>query len=182
MSEFDSPNYAEYTYDIKSEGKIKLMRRLAVIGYVLFAAAYALLFILIKVPQVIAVLPIFVWMLIFFTWRYVSYDCYFEFEAGMLSLGYVRVTKNGRKKNEKLKIHVKEASFIGPYEENKELAEGVRLYDMSESQSSDKRIILLWDNKGEKSAVIFEGTRKIANLLASFCRNSENLKGQEFHG
>lgn len=182
MSEFDSPNYAEYVYDVKSEGKIKLFRRLMIVGYVLFLAAYAITFISINLPQLIAPLPIFGWMLVFFTWRYVSFDRYFEFEGGMLSLGNIRVSKAGRKKTEKLRIHVKEASFIGPYNENKDLTEGVKLYDFSESPSSEHRIILLWDNKGEKSAVLFEGTRKIANLLASFCENTKNLKGQIFHG
>ena len=40
MSEYDSPNYAEFSYTRKSEGAYKKKRMLLVFGYILFALAY----------------------------------------------------------------------------------------------------------------------------------------------
>ena len=184
MNEFDSPNYAEFSYEVKSEGKIKTMRTLAVLGYVLFIAAYFLVCYITRVIPAFAVAPIFTWILIFFTWNLVKFDYYFEFKTGMLELGKITGGKKGRKKQSMLTIHVKEAKFIAPFEgEHKErLADAKKVYDLSSSQSSDKRIILLFEEKGEISAVIFEGTAKIANLLASFCPNATDLKGKQLHG
>ncbi len=184
MNEFDSPNYAEFSYEVKSEGKVKTLRTLAVIGYVAFVAAFFLVCYLSRVIPLFALAPIFTWILIFFTWSLVKFDYYFEFKTGMLELGKITGGKKGRKKQPKLTVHVKEAEFIAPFEGEytEKVKEATEIYDLSSSQSSDKRIILLYTDKGVKRAVIFEGTARIANLLASFCQNSVDLKGKQFHG
>lgn len=184
MNEFDSPNYTEFSYEAKAEGKIKIMRILAIIGYVAFVAAYFMVCYITRVIPAFAIAPIFTWILIFFTWSLVKFDYYFEFKTGMLELGRITGGKKGRKKQPMLNIHVKEASFIAPFdgEHTERLKEAKKVYELSSSQSSAKRIILLFEEKGETSAVIFEGTAKIANLLSSFCPNAVELKGKQFHG
>ncbi|MBP3583981.1 MAG: hypothetical protein J6K44_08050, partial [Clostridia bacterium] len=89
MSEFDSPNYAEYTYDKKNEGKIKKQRTLMLVLYIAVAIIYFAVCCITKLLPLIAIEPILIWILVFFTWKYVSYDCYFVFDAGMLELGTV---------------------------------------------------------------------------------------------
>ena len=184
MNEFDSPNYAEFSYEVKSEGKIKALRLLAIGGYVAFVAIYFLVCYISRMIPVFAIAPILTWILIFFTWNMVKFDYYFEFKTGILELGKITGGKKGRKKQHMLSIHVKDADFIAPYEEkySERLKEAEKIYDLSSSQSSDKRIFILFDEKGKKSAVIFEGTARIANLLASFCKNSVDLKGKQLHG
>lgn len=182
MSEFDSPNYAEYTYEKKSEGKTKTGRRLMLLLYILFAVAYFTVCCVTKLFVLIAIEPILVWMLVFFTWKYVSYDCYFVFNTGILEIGTARTSKNGPKSNPKHKIHVKDAEFAGALLQNEDILKDCKVSDFSESAASDKRIVIIYNNKGERTAVIFEGTARIANLLASFCPCAKELKGQKFHG
>ena len=182
MSEFDTPNYAEFSYAVKSEGKIKLYRRLLLLGYAAFVGIFFGVCVATKFIPIFATCPIFTWMLVFFTWRYVSYDCYFVFQGGMLELGTSRNGKGGMKKYPKIKIHVKEASLVGVYSAERDLSGYSKVYDLSESQGSDKRIMIAFDNKGEKSVAIFEGTKKVAKLLDSFCPNSEGIKNLDFHG
>jgi len=74
MNEFDSPNYTEFSYEAKAEGKIKIMRILAIIGYVAFVAAYFLVCYITRVIPAFAIAPIFTWILIFFTWSLVKFD------------------------------------------------------------------------------------------------------------
>ena len=183
MNEFDSPNYAEYVWDKKSEGKIKTCRFLMIALYIAFGAAYVTVCSVTNLFVLIAIAPLLVYIFVLCTWRFVSYDCYFELKSGVLELGTARVSRYGKKKRPKLTLHAKEALYIAPYDEGKDkAAEAARVIDLSESLTSDKRIILIADDKGIRTAVIFEGTAKIAKLLASLCPNAQNLKGQVFHG
>ena len=183
MNEYDSPNFAEFSYTRKSEGAYKAKRLLMIFAYGVFVGVFFGLVLITKLIPVFALCPILLWILVFFTWRYVSYDYYYEFREGNLYLGKIMGTKRGRKKFQALKIHIKEADFIAPYADCPERAtEAVRVYDYSETQSSDKRILILFKEKEERCCVIFEGTAKIARLCASFCPNAQNMKGQIFHG
>ena len=183
MNDYDSPNYAEYVYDRKNEGKVKTMKMVAISGYVLFFAAVFAVLCAIPLYPVIAVLPIFTWMLVFFTWPLVSYDYYYEFKHGTMEFGRIRVTKNGRRRRPKFTVSVKEATLAKVYNPEEDTLVGLaKVYDLSESQTSDKRIIIYFNDGAKPAAVIFEGTARVAKLVASFCPNGATLKGQELHG
>jgi hypothetical protein len=184
MNEYDSPNYAEFTYEKKNEGKVRLARTLMICGYALYLVAFFLVCYLTRVIPVFAIAPLTLWIIIFFTWKLVKYDCYFEFKAGMLELGTVKVTKKGdRRKNPLVNIHVKEALSAALYDQSSDDLKTVeKIYDLSESQSSDKRILIVFEKDGQRQAAIFEGTSKVANLIASFCENGKTLKGKQLHG
>lgn len=182
MNEYDSPNFAEYVYDRKNEGKVKKIRTAAICGYVLFGAGAAAI-LASFFPWGIAILPIFIWMLVYFTWGFVSHDLYYEFNHGQMEFGAVRVTKNGRRRRPRLKLVVKEASLAKVYKPGEDSLDGIeKVYDFSESQTSDKRIILFFNDGGKSAAVIFEGTARVAKLIASFCQNGTALKGEILHG
>ena len=183
MNEYDSPNFTEYVYDVKNEGKTKIIRTLAKLGYVAFAALYFIIACAIPLYPIIAILPIFTWMLVFFTWGFVCYDCYYVFNHGEMEFGTVRTNKNGRRRKKKLTVSVKNARAARLYDAtDAELSDVKKIYDFSESQTSDKRIVIFFDNTGVSSAVIFEGTAKAAKLIASFCEGGKELKGLTLHG
>ena len=184
MNEYDSPNYAEFTYEKKSEGKVRLARTLMICGYVLYLVAFFLVCYLTRVIPVFAIAPLTLWIIIFFTWKLVKYDCYFEFKSGTLELGTVKINKKGnRNKNPRLRIHVKEALSAALYDPaSDDLKTVEKVYDFSESQRSDKRILIVFEKDGKRQAAIFEGTAKVANLIASFCENGKSLKGLQLHG
>ena len=182
MNEYDSPNFFEYVYDVKNEGKVKRYRALAILGYIAFAVIYCIVAFSISLYTIIAVLPIFIWMLIFFTWGFVCYDCYYEFNHGEMEFGTVRVTKRGRRRSAKLKMNVKLASAACVYTPDVDLSAVKRIYDFSESPNSDKRIVMFFNADGVPAAVIFEGTARIAKLIASYCDGAKSLKGEILHG
>ena len=182
MNEYDSPNYAEFSYEKKNVGRIKLLRTLMICGYAAYIIAFFLVCYISGFVPVFALAPVTLWIIIFFTWKLVSYDCYFEFKGGMLELGHVKVKKSGRVKSPKLSIHVKEATFASPLSGYEAYLEGNKIYDFSESPTSENRILLTFVKDGVNCAVIFEGTAKIANLIASFCPKAKDLKGKIFHG
>jgi len=181
MAEFDSLNSAEFSYEKKGEGKNKLYRILLIIGYVLFVIVFFLACYLSKLIPAFAVAPIFLWMLIFFTWRLVKYDMYVEFQKGSLTLGRIKVRKSGTKRTPLLIVPVKSAEEIAPFDSSVSL-EGSKVYDFSESPTSDKRIFIRFEKNGEKSIAIFEGTARLGKLLTSYSENAHDLKGKDFHG
>ena len=183
MNEFDSPNYTEYTWDKKAEGKGRLLKMLLIFIYISFVGLFFLICYLTRIIPLFALCPVFTWILVFFTWRLVSYDCYFEIKEGYIELGKVKVTKTGRRKSPKLNIHIKECEIGGLVSEGgAELVSVSKTYDYSETVKSPHRIYLIWMNKGVRSAVIFEGTAKSARLISSLCDGAKSLKGQTLHG
>ena len=178
----DSPNYAEFSYEKKSVGKNKLYRMLLIVSYVLFAILFFVVCYLSGLIPVFAIAPIFVWMLVFFTWRLVSYDMYFEFRSGTLTLGKIRVRKSGRLKKPMLTVTVKDAEEIAPFDTTVALGKDVAVYDFSESPVSEKRIFIRFTQSGAPAVAIFEGTARLGKLLTSFCPNAHDLKGKDFHG
>ena len=63
-------NYAEFAVSRKPDGKIKTQRFLFVLLYIVFAVAYCFVFlVLFKMGPVIAILPLLLLILWFFTWK-----------------------------------------------------------------------------------------------------------------
>ena len=183
MNEFDSPNFTEYVWDKKAEGKLLLFKILMILGYVLFAGVYFLVCYISRIIPLFALCPVFLLILVFFTYRYVSFDCYFEFRSGRFEIGTIRVTKRGRKKNEKLTMQVKDATAIYAFDSSSKIPEGVsKVYDFSETKRSDNRIIMVFGKDGKTACVIFEATARVAALLAAYNPAAKDIKGKRFHG
>lgn len=182
MSDIESINYAEYAYIMKSEGKVGMRRTLMIIFYAVYIIGFFIFAMWSKIFQIFAIGPLSLYIIFLLTWRLVKYDCYVELKTGMLYLGKIRVTKSGRRKTPILSLHVKEALDISEYTGKEQLGDVKKIYDYSESQSSDKRIYVVFDKDGVRSAVIFEGTAKLAKLLSSLCPNAHDIKGKPFHG
>lgn len=186
MNEFDSPNFCEYVWERKCEGKEKLLKALLITSYVAFVAIFFLLCYLTRIIPLFALCPVFAWILIFFTWPLVKYDCYFQLSEGYLELGRIRVRKGGRKKTPKARIHVKEAEFASVLRDDNDcqakLEEVKDLLDLSETQASENRVLIVWCENGKRRAALFEGTAKLAKLISSLCEGGKSLKGEKLHG
>ena len=182
MADFDSINSTEYVYDQKNEGKVKTKRTLMVIAYVLFITGFFIMCMATKILPLFAIGPLLLYILVLCTWRIVKFDCYWDFGAGTLTIGKIKVNKNGRRKSPKVSIHVKEAIDIGYYETGY-MPEGVdKVYDYSESPTSDKRIYILFRDGDKTALAIIEGTARLGSLLTSFCDKAHDIKGKPFHG
>jgi hypothetical protein len=158
------------TYEIvvaqKKAGKVKGRRMLAVAGYVLFFLAIFTVLCVLHIPQFVAILPILEWVLIFFTWRYLSQ----EYEYSMTS-GYMTFTViyGGRSKKKKLEVCIKDMKEIAPYDE----AACARLesrnlkkdYLFISSLDAPDMYYAVFDQDGEDQVVYFEATKKALQIL-----------------
>lgn len=111
MDEGSSLRYAEYEVSRRSEGKNRLARWLLLLFYIAFGGAYCVFFtVLIKLPQVIAILPLLLWILVYFTQRLVRYDIQVRVESGNFSV----YKSAGKKRRLVFSARIKTALSDGP--------------------------------------------------------------------
>lgn len=110
MSDFNS---FEFAVEQAKEGKWKLARFGMVCLYILYAAAIAVI-IYLALPAMIplyALVPITLWIIIFFTWRYVSLEYEYSIMSGELTFSKIY---GGRSRREVMKMRLRDASLIAP--------------------------------------------------------------------
>ena len=165
----DDFNTYEYAAEQKSEGKYKLIKTLVLLGYFLFAAAYAIVFAaILMIPQVIAVLPIFIWMLVFFTWKYTKPDYRYVIEHGDMNF-YVYYGKKKKGGKPVASFKVSSASAIAP---KAELTDAIREAKVKHTYSaipsasaSDVYAALFTNARGESCVFYFVATAQALKLL-----------------
>lgn len=176
MNELDSPNYTEFTYEKKVTRRILLGRVALVIAYVAFAVAFFMVCYITRVIPVFAMCPLFLWIFIFFTWRFVSYEVYYTFNHGQMELGRMKLRRRRQVRTAVLRLDVKTVTAIMPSADAKIGAGRVkRRYDFSAKASSDELVILLPGKRGSM-AVILESTPKLKKLLLSYARSADVTK------
>lgn len=173
-----SPNYVEYTYDKKAEGLILLGRILLIIGYIVFVGLFFFACYISRLVTLFALCPFVTWILIFFTWRLVSYDVYYTFEQGKLEIGKIRVRKSGRAKTPKISINSHNIIYIGLYNEEKsrEVLSHIVPENYSERLSNENSLLVIYRDGNRDRAVIIEAIPQLLRLLKSFSREAYRVE------
>lgn len=168
-----SPNFTEYIYDKKAEGKILLGRILLVVFYILFVVGFFLFCYISRIIPLFALCPFVTWVLVFFTWRYVSFDVYYTFEHGRLEVGKIKDGKNTRIKKPALVLEYKNLTYVARYSDAvaSGTLDGVRVIDFSQRLSSENSIVLISGEGSDKVALIIEATDRLIKLLKSFVKD-----------
>lgn len=112
--EFDSPNHTEYIYEKRATRRIVVGRICLVFFYVAFVVAFFCVCIATVLVPLFAMCPLFLWMIIYFTWRLVSYEVYYVIDHGRMELGKVKRTKNGYMHAPVLSFSVKDTVALMP--------------------------------------------------------------------
>ena len=171
MYDSDSPNYAEYAVEKKVEGQLRLKRLAMILFYIAIAGSYFAVCVTTFVA-LIAVLPMLMLILIYFTWSYVSYDVSWRFTAGKMTFYRVYGSRSRRIEKEVLTVETKDSIFVGDPESEwgrSELSSARRVSDFASSASDrDVAVIVFADEMGRVTAVRFNCIRRLAKLLRIF--------------
>ena len=177
MSHEHDLHFAEYAKPVAKRGKNKSMRILLILCYILFAGGYAAFFAAITVPQVIALLPVFVWMLVYFTWEIVNYECCVRVESGKV----VFLKLKGKKEKEFYSFHARDILFACPYNEagKEKIAEAAvpKTMDFRADPKQAGYAAVLSGANGT-TLIRFECTVAVANAMRYY--NKEVLVDKEF--
>ena len=157
-----SHRFAEYTRPIAKKGQNRRLRRLLILIYIVFALFYCLLFTIpVKIPQVIALLPLFLWILIFYTQRLVNYEIQVSVTEGALVFSRVW----NQKRDEKQRVPLKSILSVCKIEKGASLKQnGLRAYDFrADADAEDCYLATVKTEEGE-ALYFFQATEQ---LLAS---------------
>lgn len=172
MSDMESLNSAEYSYEKKVEGRLAALRLGLIIGYVAFVTLYFVFCFTTRIIPLFAVCPIFLWILVFFTWPLVKFDIRYTFEHGDLNFYKEFRGLKGRTRKLLLAVKVQGAARIAPYTGEK--LEG-RIYDLSSSTSASSLVFLEGkSDEGEVFTVIFDSIERVNKLLCAFAKESSS--------
>lgn len=174
MNEVDTPFFCEHSYSCTVEGKRIAARVGMISAYALFVAVFFVTVYYTRLIPLFALCPIALWIAVYFTWPLISYDFYFEFRSGTLTLG-----KEGRKmrrikRTPKLTLQVKYAEQISSVPAGRvKLSKVLRCYDFSGTLKSDRRIAIVFEKNNRKCVCILECTVALAKMLRSYshCRD-----------
>ena len=163
----------EYTVAQKHEGKWKTYKTLTLLGYVAFAGAYfAIAFATTIGIPLVAILPLFLWMLIFFTYKYVNPEYKYKITEG--NLYFFRIT--GKKEKEIFKTRICDATYIMPLSEGEAKIRDVepkKIYSALPSlQTADPYVIIFKNEMGEPLAFTFKATSDGLKSLRFYNKNT----------
>lgn len=137
-AENEGTGYSEYTVKRVHDGKLKRKKFLLILLYIAFAALFCTVFlVLVKMPPVIASLPLFMWILCYFTWKYTNIEYTYVTCKGEFYIYCVNGYGNAK---EVFRRRISDADIIAPaggdYAE-KENGSFAHVLDFSASLDSD---------------------------------------------
>lgn len=168
--ELASSNGAQFVVKKKPDKAQKASRFLFIMLYILFTVGYCVLFLVVtKIPYVLAILPILVWMLYFFTWNRLWKESAFVVDKGYFYIYRV----NGRNRATLAeKVHLADSSLIAPATEEylSTLDSDVLQKDYSTEPGCEDRYFIVYDSEGKKTASYFVASQKLLTALKYYAK------------
>ena len=167
-------NEFDYTVTKKIKGKYLLHRILMILGYIAFALTFFFGLYALHLYQFIAFIILVEWIVIFFTWRYVSIEYRYETVSGSIRFLCVYGSKT---KKTVLEHRIKDFSVLAPCKNMAEVTEGRSLAHinclLSEDGAPDSYYGIYQNEEGQDCAVFFEVTQKTLKILRFY--NAETV-------
>lgn len=162
----DDFNTYEYAATQKAEGKWLIYRILLISLYVLYAAGYFVFIFITRMIPLGALIPVTLWIIIYFTWKYTRPDYKYIIEAGKLTFYVIY----GNKKNHlKTEIRISSAEKIAPVRDiSADISEFAPeiVYNALPCQNTADAYAALYKNEAGKRCVFyFVATAQALKLL-----------------
>lgn len=164
----------DYTVAKRAEGTYLLKRILLIIAYVLFGAVYFFGLAAAHLYPLMAFVVLLEWILIFFTWRYVSIEYRYETASGGIRFYEVL---GGKKKKLLFEKRIKDFSTISPYtDEARAALADADLVERHLCVRSEKDLTdcfyAIYDMDGSKGIVMFEATEAALKIMRFYNQNT----------
>ncbi len=159
-------NYAEFSIARKPDSKVKVQRFLFILLYAAVAAAWIVVFtVLTKMIPVVAILPLLVLILWFFTWKLTKIEYTYVVYQGQLHV-YRHNGYNKAKEIFTAKVSENEGVYPVNDEEYAKFASAAETeLDFSIGKNSEDRYFAIFNVNGKKTAVYFTAATKLLTAL-----------------
>ncbi len=159
-------NYAEFSIARKPDKAIKMQRLLFVLMYAVFCIAYIVVFtVVVPIVYLIGVLPIFVAILWFFTWKLTKIEYTYIAYQGQF---HVYKYDGYNKAKEVFCARLSENGGVYPVGDEDYAAYEkacAATLDYSIGENTDDRYFAIFDVKGKKTAVYFTAATKLLQAM-----------------
>jgi hypothetical protein len=172
MNDFE--NY-EFVVRQKTEGVYRIKKVLFIILYVTFAVGLFSVGVGLRIlAPCIAIVPLLLWILIFFTWRFTNVEHECVFESGIMRCAEIY---GNRTRKLLFSATIRDMLLIAPEtERNVSEAERynvARVYKMTSSKNASGTYFAIFNDKDEKcAAVYFEANEKVLKILQFYNRSA----------
>lgn len=161
MSEFTT---YEYVVSQKMEGKWKLKKLGMLLLYVAFVIAWFIFGFVSKMFPLLALIPVTLWMLVFFTWRYVKVEYEYSMESGDMTISNIY---GGKSRKKVVEFKIKECSLIAPVSTHDFKArdyEPEKIFKALSSEKAADAYFALFEQDGKRCIAYFEATEKALKI------------------
>ena len=181
---FGSSNYAEYSVDKKKEGKYKTQRFLMILAYAgVFALVVGIVALINKLTDgatgmfgvfMFALAPLALWMMIFFTWKYVSIEYKYVIDHAEFTAYTVY---GGKKENKVFSCRMKDFRLIAPYNDQYKseidtYADAVKIDVTPSMNANDIYAGVAEDEYGKRTVVFFQATSHSLKALKYYNKDA----------
>lgn len=161
---------APFEYTVKENaGNILLFKRVSLVAlYMLWAVAWLLAGAMLKIIlPLLALIPISLWILVYFTWRFTQVEYEYSFFGGVLTVSRVLGGKSRRTLSE---ISLRTLASVYPCDEKNaariEAFGAVRTVFAASSEDSESLYALLWnDEENGKTVLYFDANEKALKII-----------------
>ncbi len=159
----------EFVVAKKKQGHYALRRLGLILAYVLYLVGL-LVGITLFATQFVALYalaPLSLWIIVFFTWRYVSVEYEYSMVSGEMTFSEIY---GSRSRKQKLSFRLKDCAMIAPLstregEERAQLYGAEYIYSaLSSPDAPDRYFAAFEDPRGKKCMVYFEATEKALKI------------------
>lgn len=152
---------ASYGVRQKARGKNLRLRLMLLSLYLALFVGYCVLFLsVVKMPQLIALFPILLLIIVPPTWRPLSCEREYSVECGFF---IVENLYSFSKRKELARVEIRSAKEIAPY--TPDAVRGARVQDYRGDTHSPDSYYVLYEKNGRRYALLFEGTQKLVRAL-----------------
>ena len=174
-------NSTPYEYTVAEQtGKALIFKRVTLIAiYILWAVAWLILGISLRIiAPLLAFIPLTLWMLIFFTWRYTQVEYEYSFFAGVLTVSRVL---GGRSRRKLTEVSLRDLASVRPC--NDENAAHIDAFGAehtvfaASSSEAEGLYAALWsDEESGKQVLYFEPTEKALKIIRYYNASALSLR------
>ncbi|MBR2387384.1 MAG: hypothetical protein IKB02_01305 [Clostridia bacterium] len=160
------------TYEVTTHQKIYgswLVKRIVlIIAYVFYVLAAFILGFTTKITvPLLALVPVTLWMIIFFTWRYTDVDYEYSMTSGYLTFS---VIYGSRTRKQIFETQIKAMTLIAPYTDDyfdkaQRYAPEVEYRALSSKNAENAYFALFENRDGKKSIFIFEADDRALSIF-----------------
>lgn len=179
MNEFS--NY-EYVVAQKNEGKWRVRRLGLVFLYIAFVIGWFVFGFISNLFPLMALIPVTLWILVFFTWRYVNVEYEYAVVSGIVTFSNIYGNKSRRTVKE---FAIRDCSLIAPLSESADkiraFAPECTINALSSAEAEDAYVALFADaNSGKHIAVCFEATEKMLKICRFYNSSCTVVKSVKY--